>query len=501
MAVNGEPLKLATHHGVRRTPKFSAQSIVTVGGTNADCSFMGQIAEVGGEVTRRQTRDDRRDERRFLVRRAKRSSGRDAWCEARGHIGAGLTCTHAPTSALHTPHKSPANLLPRTLRSPGASSLRARCVVPRPSPACSADSHPSPSDADPRRTATDGDGAQVLVFGVMLTDAEMRAAAEYLSARWAVDLIDVPPEPEPGYDPNTDTLVVGAGLPASAPVDARAPAFGGSGAAPLDGSEATPHNRNHREHPNQPKATAGGAALGGDGGDVAGPPPNRLKPRGGRDVDAGAGGAADPTALMEELAATQEKLAQIQQQLIAQQQLAAMPPGPPPAAPAAPAVPPQVPGAEPPSAAALAAMAAPPPPAADGSAPPETAAAAGGEELKKLAPEVTKAMPRAGNPAQPARPADAPAAPPPAAASPPDAHEAGENRCLGGDAFEKTSVDNWTPPRKAPFGAIQQWDDAYKGMQERLKASHIGGPKLREMIHVEVQKLRLLRHNLFCTYV
>ena len=46
MALNGEPMRVATHSGRKTTPSFSSQPLLTVGGTNADCSFMGKLAEV-----------------------------------------------------------------------------------------------------------------------------------------------------------------------------------------------------------------------------------------------------------------------------------------------------------------------------------------------------------------------------------------------------------------------------------------------------------------------
>jgi len=74
-------------------------------------------------------------------------------------------------------------------------------------------------------------------------------------------------------------------------------------------------------------------------------------------------------------------------------------------------------------------------------------------------------------------------------------------KCKGGDAFAKQPVDNWNPPADAPLEDIQQWNDAQKAAMSEITQFNKGGQVLRDFIHERANKLRILRHKLFCTYV
>ena len=71
---------------------------------------------------------------------------------------------------------------------------------------------------------------------------------------------------------------------------------------------------------------------------------------------------------------------------------------------------------------------------------------------------------------------------------------------MGGDAFEGVKHQDWQVPPTAPLEAIQQWRDAYKQMTYDISKFELGGKPLRDFIHTEVNKIKLLRHKLFCAY-
>ena len=75
------------------------------------------------------------------------------------------------------------------------------------------------------------------------------------------------------------------------------------------------------------------------------------------------------------------------------------------------------------------------------------------------------------------------------------------NRCIGGDAFEGINHQNWPVPQMAPLEKIQKWNDAVADMQYEISKFQLGGKPLRDFIHDKVNKIKLLRHNLFCSFV
>lgn len=80
-----------------------------------------------------------------------------------------------------------------------------------------------------------------------------------------------------------------------------------------------------------------------------------------------------------------------------------------------------------------------------------------------------------------------------------DVAKPAKNPCLGGDAFEKVSITRWAPPETARLEQIQQWKDAKAQSDAAIKGYPRGGKELRDFVHSQVESLRLLRHNLFCS--
>mmetsp|Transcript_21715 Transcript_21715/g.45497 ORF Transcript_21715/g.45497 Transcript_21715/m.45497 type:complete len:427 (+) Transcript_21715:155-1435(+) len=87
--------------------------------------------------------------------------------------------------------------------------------------------------------------------------------------------------------------------------------------------------------------------------------------------------------------------------------------------------------------------------------------------------------------------------------------------CDQEDAFSGIPIDNggvtttgnnnnnnnnggWVPPGGFPMESIQKWDREYKASMRRIKEVSVGGSELREFAKTEVERLRGLRHNLFC---
>ena len=73
-------------------------------------------------------------------------------------------------------------------------------------------------------------------------------------------------------------------------------------------------------------------------------------------------------------------------------------------------------------------------------------------------------------------------------------------KCSGGDAFGGVSVEGWSAPPTASFEVLQQWEDAHKATFAEIAHFDRGGKSLREFIHTKVNKLKLLRHKLFCAH-
>jgi len=73
--------------------------------------------------------------------------------------------------------------------------------------------------------------------------------------------------------------------------------------------------------------------------------------------------------------------------------------------------------------------------------------------------------------------------------------------CLGGDAFAKISTNRWDPPGNARLEDIQRWQKAKAESDNAIKKFPRGGKELRSYVHDQVDRLRLLRHNVFCNYL
>ncbi|CAN0336065.1 unnamed protein product [Ectocarpus sp. 12 AP-2014] len=59
-------------------------------------------------------------------------------------------------------------------------------------------------------------------------------------------------------------------------------------------------------------------------------------------------------------------------------------------------------------------------------------------------------------------------------------------------------VENWKPPANADLKSSYRWNDEQKASMERIRRFIRGGTALRELIHAEVIRLDILRHDLFC---
>ncbi|CBN75529.1 hypothetical protein Esi_0114_0054 [Ectocarpus siliculosus] len=59
-------------------------------------------------------------------------------------------------------------------------------------------------------------------------------------------------------------------------------------------------------------------------------------------------------------------------------------------------------------------------------------------------------------------------------------------------------VENWKPPASADLKSSYRWNDEQKASMERIRRFTRGGTALRELIHAEVIRLDVLRHDLFC---
>ncbi|KAL3769855.1 hypothetical protein ACHAW5_000727 [Stephanodiscus triporus] len=75
--------------------------------------------------------------------------------------------------------------------------------------------------------------------------------------------------------------------------------------------------------------------------------------------------------------------------------------------------------------------------------------------------------------------------------------------CEQMDAFVGIPIDGdngrpWHPPKAFPTDSIRKWNNEYKAAMRKIKEASFGGIELRELGKVEVQRLRALRHSLFC---
>ena len=75
--------------------------------------------------------------------------------------------------------------------------------------------------------------------------------------------------------------------------------------------------------------------------------------------------------------------------------------------------------------------------------------------------------------------------------------------CEQMDAFVGIPIDGdngrpWLPTRVFPTDSIRKWDSEYKASMRKIKEASFGGSELRELAKAEVQRLRTLRHSLFC---
>ncbi|CAN0319381.1 unnamed protein product [Ectocarpus sp. 12 AP-2014] len=59
-------------------------------------------------------------------------------------------------------------------------------------------------------------------------------------------------------------------------------------------------------------------------------------------------------------------------------------------------------------------------------------------------------------------------------------------------------VENWKPPANADLKSSYRWNDEQKASMDRIRRFTRGGTALRELIHAEVIRLDILRHDLFC---
>jgi hypothetical protein len=75
--------------------------------------------------------------------------------------------------------------------------------------------------------------------------------------------------------------------------------------------------------------------------------------------------------------------------------------------------------------------------------------------------------------------------------------------CKQNDAFVDIPIDGgngqpWVPPRGFPTKTLKKWDSEYKAAMLKIKEASFGGSELRQLAKDEVDRLRVLRHDLFC---
>ena len=75
------------------------------------------------------------------------------------------------------------------------------------------------------------------------------------------------------------------------------------------------------------------------------------------------------------------------------------------------------------------------------------------------------------------------------------------NYCSGNvDPFSSTPVDKFVVPSSASFESSQQWASELSKVLKSIAKLRIGGSELRAIMKEEVDKLKLLRFQLFCAY-
>jgi hypothetical protein len=75
------------------------------------------------------------------------------------------------------------------------------------------------------------------------------------------------------------------------------------------------------------------------------------------------------------------------------------------------------------------------------------------------------------------------------------------NYCVGNvDPFSSTPVDKFVVPSAASFESSQQWGSELSKVLKAIAKLSIGGSELRAVMKEEVDKLKLLRFKLFCSY-
>ena len=77
--------------------------------------------------------------------------------------------------------------------------------------------------------------------------------------------------------------------------------------------------------------------------------------------------------------------------------------------------------------------------------------------------------------------------------------------CEQDDAFKGIPIDGfgrgnsiWTPPFDAAVDDKKKWTNSYTDAITRIKESDLGGEELRKFALTEVERLKTLRHRLFC---
>jgi hypothetical protein len=68
------------------------------------------------------------------------------------------------------------------------------------------------------------------------------------------------------------------------------------------------------------------------------------------------------------------------------------------------------------------------------------------------------------------------------------------------DPFEKIPVDQFVPPKGAPFETVTVWKKKINEFLKSVSQLKIGGAALREKLASDVSELKILRFKLFCQY-
>jgi hypothetical protein len=81
--------------------------------------------------------------------------------------------------------------------------------------------------------------------------------------------------------------------------------------------------------------------------------------------------------------------------------------------------------------------------------------------------------------------------------------EIASRSCEQNDAFVGIPIDEgngraWVPPRGFPTNTLKKWDNEYNAAMLKIKEAPFGGSELQQLAKNEVDRLRALRHDLFC---